>query len=316
MNPKVTIAALLLLAACGGNPLPDPGDGDGDGDGGGTGTITVPESLAVAVKGAKYDPDQDRLQLTIALDSSNPVLATYERAENLDVKGYKAYKIQEDPLDRMFVALAAESADGKTRAVTVADGGQFGEYYGGGHYERDGNFDPPKPSETKDGTGLVTYAGRYAGVQNIREPGNPDVLEPLPGTNPAILPGQPRRVQGEIVLSADFVDNQVNGAIVNRRVVGGGALGTVFLRGTGITEDGTFEGDASQDIRNDEADQISGSYGGVFGGANSSSVAGLVHLTSFDDDIDLEQEHGVFVLTQCGQPGAARAICEQVDPQD
>ena len=122
MNPKVTIAALLLLAACGGNPLPDPGDGDGDGDGGGTGTITVPESLAVAVKGAKYDPDQDRLQLTIALDSSNPVLATYERAENLDVKGYKAYKIQEDPLDRMFVALAAESADGKTRAVTVADG--------------------------------------------------------------------------------------------------------------------------------------------------------------------------------------------------
>ncbi|MBL8562474.1 MAG: thymidylate synthase [Gemmobacter sp.] len=312
MNPKVTIAALLLLAACGGNPMPDPG-GDGDGDGG-DGTITVPESVAVNVKGAKYDPDKDRLQLTIALDSSNPVLATYERAENLDVKGYRAYKMQEDPLDRMFVALAAESADGKTRAVTVADGGQFGEYRGGGHYERDGNFDPPSASETKDGTGLVTYAGRYAGVQNIDEPGNPDVLEPVPGTDPTILPSQPRRVRGEIVLNADFVDNEVNGAIINRRVVGGAALDTVFLRGTGITEDGTFEGEVSA-IHSD-AETIEGSYGGVFGGSNSSSVAGLVHLTAFDDDIDLEQEHGVFVLTQCGQTGAAQSICDQVDPQD
>lgn len=315
MNPKVMIAALLLLAACGGNPLPNADDGDGDGDGDGdTGTITVPESVAVNVKGAKYDPDNDTLQLTIALDSSNPVLATYERAENLDVKGYKAYKMQEDPLDRMFVALAAESADGKTRAVTVADGGQFGEYYGGGHFERDGGFDAPSASETKDGTGLVTYAGRYAGVQNIEQPGNPDVLEPLPGTDPDLLPGQPRRVQGQIVLNADFVDNQVNGAITDRSVVGGAALDTVYLRGTGITENGTFEGEVS--AVNTQAEPITGSYAGVFGGDNSASVAGLVHLTSFDDDIDLEQEHGVFVLTQCGQPGAAKAICEQVDPQD
>ena len=317
MNPRVMIAALLLLAACGGNPLPnaDSGDGDGDGDGD-TGTITVPESVAVNVKGAKYDPDSDTLQLTIALDSSNPVLATYERAENLDVKGYKAYKMQEDPLDRMFVALAAESADGKTRAVTVADGGQFTEYYGGGHFERDGGFDAPSASETKDGTGLVTYAGRYAGVQNIQEPGNPDVLEPLPGTDPDLLPGQPRRVQGQIVLNADFVDNQVNGAIVDRSVVGGAALETVYLSGTAITENGTFEGATTHDTTNDDVNQISGTYAGVFGGDNSASVAGLVHLTSFNDDIELEQEHGVFVLTQCGQPGAATAICEQVDPQD
>ncbi len=315
MNPKLTIAALLMLAACGGNPLPG-GDGgsDGDGDGVDDTIITVPETLAVNVTGAKYDADKDTLKLSIQLDSSRPVLATYKRMKTLDVKGYRAYSLQEDPLDRMFVALAAESADGTTRAVTVGDGGQFGEYYAGGHYERDGNFDPPKASETKDGTGLVSYAGRYAAVQNIDQPGNPDVLPPDPGTDPDLLPSQPRRVQGEILLNADFTDNRVNGAITNRRVVGGGRLDTVFLRGADITANGTFEGEVS--AINTDAEQISGSYGGVFGGNNAASVAGLVHLTAFDDDIDLEQEHGVFVLTQCGQPGAAQGICDQVDPQD
>ena len=160
----------------------------------------------------------------------------------------------------------------------------------------------------------MSYAGRYAAVQNIDQPGNPDVLPPDPGTDPDLLPSQPRRVQGEILLNADFTDNRVNGAITNRRVVGGGRLDTVFLRGADITANGTFEGEVS--AINTDAEQITGSYGGVFGGNNAASVAGLVHLTAFDDDIDLEQEHGVFVLTQCGQPGAAQGICDQVDPQD
>ena len=308
MNSKVTIAALLVLAACGGNPFPaDDSDDGGDGDT----TVAVPEALARNVTGAQYNADDGTLKLAISGLDTSPVLATYERYSALDVAGYKAFKIQEDPLDRMFVALAAESADGSTRAVTASDGGQFGRYFAGGHYERDGNFDPPDGRSGTAGTGQVSYAGTYAAVQNVQGSGT-DLLEPAPGTDPGLLPGQPRRVRGDIFLEANFADNLVNGSIYNRVVVDNGTrLGSVVLVATEITETGTFEG--TTEPINDQVDSIAGSYGGIFGGTNSSSVAGLVNLTEFEDDIDLEQEHGVFVLTQCGRPNDA-AICDQVAP--
>lgn len=318
MDARLTIAALLLLAACGGtNPFPatptDPDDG-GDGDGGtGSDTVKVPESLAVNVSRVKYDKKADTLRVAISGLDSTPQTVTYERYSKLDVPGYKAFKIQEDSLDRMFVALAAEAPDGKTRAVTVADGGQFTYYFGGGYYERTGGFSRPTINSSQPGTGQVSYAGRYAAVQNLDEDGNPDALPVDPGMDPVNVPGQPRRVKGDIFINANFADNLVNGAVYNRTVVGSGErLERVILAPTDITKQGTFEGRA--EAINDEVDAINGSYGGIFGGKGSSSVAGLVHLEQFSDDIKKEQEHGVFVLTKCGLPKAA-SVCDQVAPK-
>ncbi|WP_151717678.1 thymidylate synthase [Gemmobacter serpentinus] len=319
MDARLTIAALLLLAACGG-PSPFPGDGtddggDGDGgDGGGSETITVPESLAVNVTGVKYDKKADQLRVAITGIDSTPQLVTYERYAKLDVPGYHAFKIQEDSLDRMFVALAAEAPDGKTRAVTVADGGQFAYYFGGGYYERTGAFSRPNIKSSQGGTGQVTYAGRYGAVQNVEQDGSPDALPVKPGTEPGLVPRQPRRVKGDVFINANFADNVVNGTVYNRRVVGTGErLERIILAPTEITEQGTFLGDA--EAINDEVDTITGNYGGVFGGKGSTSVAGLVHLEQFDDDMKKEQEHGVFVLTKCGQPKSA-AVCDQVAPRN
>lgn len=294
-----------LLAGCGGNPFlteDDPGTDTGGG------TTDIPEALRTNVNDVQYDG----LTLQIAMDGldSTPTMVTFDRYAALDVPGYQAFKVQEDALDRMFVALAAESQDGATRAVAVADGGQFQRYFGGGFYERDGAYDKPDIGPGP-GAGQVSYAGNYAGVTNVNGTGA-DLIPPAPGTDPALLPDQPARVTGDIFMNVNFSDNQVNGTIYNRVIVDSGfSLLDVILLPTTIATNGTFQGDVEGPTPNEAV--VTGNYGGIFGGTNSSSVAGVVHLTAFDAGLEREQEHGVFVLTQCGLPGDA-AICSQVSP--
>lgn len=307
---KTALWALILLAGCGGNPIDNGGTGGGGGGGGGT-DLPIPVSLARNVTAAAYDADAQTLQLQLSGLDTTPITATYSRAEKLDVPGYQAYKVQEDALDRMFIALAAESQDGSVRAVTAADGGQFNRYFGGGYYERDGGFDRPTIG-TGPAAGQVSYAGDYAGVTNIGAPGNPDVIPVPPGTDPSLIPDQPARVSGDIFLNVNFAENLVNGSIYNRVIVDGNfQLQDVVLLPSDIAADGTFLGTAEGRIPNE--DEIAGNYGGVFGGTDAAAVAGVVSLTKFDDDVEDEVEHGVFVLTQCGLPDDA-AICDTVAP--
>ncbi|SEN17255.1 hypothetical protein SAMN04488103_103282 [Gemmobacter aquatilis] len=307
----MALAAALLVSACGGNPwVEDDGDSDGDGV---PDTVEVPATLAVNVSAAAYDAENNVLQLAISGVDATPVLATYDRYKKLDVPGYKAFKMQEDPLDRMFVALAAQSKDGSVRAVTAADGGQFDHYFGGGSFERDGKFDRPTIG-TGPGAGQVSYAGSYAAVQNINAPGDPDVMPVPGGTDDAVKPHQPSRVSGDIFLNANFSDNLVNGVIYNRVLVDHAvSLEDVILVPAAITDQGSFSGTVSEDEANEDANGITGTYGGVFGGTDSGAVAGLVHLDEFLDETQQEEEHGVFVLTQCGMPGDAK-ICDGVEP--
>jgi hypothetical protein len=309
-RPILAMCALAFLVACDGNPVTPPAGGGGGGGGGGDDTLTVPVDIAGAVRRAVYDADAETLRIQLVGIDTTPVVATYARRASLDVPGYQAFVAQEDSLDRMFIALAAESRDGSVRAVTSADGGQFNRYFGGGYYEREGAFDRP-PVGAGPAAGQVSYAGSYAGVLNGGGSGD-DLLPPPPGTDPAILPNQPARVRGDVFLNANFSDNLVNGAVFNRIVVDSGfELRDVILLPTSITEDGTFEGDAEGP--SPDVEDVSGQYAGVFGGRNAASVAGLVYLDDFDPDLDNEEERGVFVLRQCGLRGDSR-LCDGALP--
>lgn len=304
------LAALLAFAACSGNgpAVVDSAGGTGGSTDGGTETSPIPDSLKVNLEAIAYDGTT--LQVQIAGLDSTPTLVTFDRAETLDLNGYKAFKMQEDALDRMFVALAKTSDDGSVTAATVSDGGQFNRHYGGGIYSRNGAFTPPVIG-SGPGAGQVSYAGDYVGVMNGRvQYGDPTSELLDPGTaDPAITPQQSSRVSGAIFLNANFSENLVNGAIYDRVIVDEGfALDDVILVPTTIGSDGTFIGTTEF-----ENQTPNGSYGGIFGGTNANSVAGVVYLTEVESSFDNEQEHGAFVLTKCG-PDNTSPACSYVAP--
>lgn len=281
----------LALAAC--------TDGSGSGAISAGGNVDdVPDALKKNISAASYNPDTGRLVLRLEGLDGGPQDLVYTRTPALDVDGYQAFTHQDDPLDRHFTALVAQSSDGSVTAGAVADGGQFNRYFGGGFYQRSGNFDAPRESG-----GQVSYAGSYAGVTNLDSPG--DQLLPLPaGVDPALVPDQSARTQGSIFLDVSFEDNAVNGAVYDRTLVDYGIdlPSLVLVRGT-ISDEGTFLGNVEFD---GSVGNGIGTYGGIFGGRDAHSVGGTLVLTDVDNTIHSwtgDEEIGVFVLTQCGQAG-------------
>ncbi|MBE0414159.1 MAG: hypothetical protein IBX59_11085, partial [Yoonia sp.] len=86
---------------------------------------------------------------------------------------------------------------------------------------------------------------------------------------------------------------------------------TVFLPATALNADGSFAGTAE-----DAGLKGIGSYAGVLGGTNASSMSGGIFI---DDDTFLDipnaAEYGIFVLSQCGTAGEA-AICNDENVED
>lgn len=336
-------AALIALVACSGPALVKSASSSSgsvdDAQQGGTetptptpATITVPATLAVNMSSFTYDPDNETLQVAIeGLDSTSTgdaALVTYTRNPTLDTGVYQAYSVQEDALDRIFVALAATSEDGSVTGVTAGDGGQFSKYFAGGLYARKGDFTPPTVGDGP-GKGQVSYAGDYAAVTNIpvQRISPTSIGAAVDSSTPeALMPYQPMRVAGKTFLNVNFQDNSVNGSIYDRNMIDtmDGVpvrLETVYLTPADIASDGTFSGGTA---RRDSAG--TGAYGGIFGGTDANSVAGLVHLeasqvylagsnpdTASGTQIDNAQEHGVFVLTQCGANNTS-AVCSAVAP--
>jgi hypothetical protein len=303
----VPLLAAVALGAC----STDEGtDGGGGGVTPGTSPAT-PAALKVNVNEIIFNGTT--LQVNINYLDSTPRLVDYERVPLLDTGGYIAFMIQEDALDRLFVALARQSDDGSLRASTVADGGQFNRYFGGGVYARTGDFQRPAIG-TGPGAGQVSYAGSYAAVTNVDVVrGSPtDVAKAvLPGTDPVLIPGQSSRVSGDIFFNVNFLDDSINGAIYNRVLIDQSLpLADIVLVRASIAADGTFLGGAEY---NDGNNTGVGVYGGIFGGVGANSLAGLVNLDEFNKDWQNEREHGVFVLTQCG-PNNTLPVCTQVAP--
>ncbi|MFZ5961984.1 hypothetical protein ACOXXX_03450 [Thalassococcus sp. BH17M4-6] len=320
----MVILALLLAAGCsggGGDVLKNDTEEETEEE---TGEETeaeapgVPDELSQNLASFAFSPDKSSVTVEIAGIDSTPVEVTYNRNPNLDTAGYLAYTVQEDALDRLFVALGAESPDGSTRAAIVSDGGQFNRVIQGGYYERDGSYNPPDVGPGP-GQGQVSYAGGYAGITNITSANGSELIEIPDTVDPDTLPdlpGQAAIVRGLIFINANFAENKVNGGIYNRILVSpidgtdAQQLDDIALIITDIDENGEFLGEVEFD---GFPDRSIGSYGGIFGGENASFVAGIVALDEFDEDRTGEIEIGVFVLTQCGQTGDAE-VCDIVEP--
>ena len=133
-----------------------------------------------------------------------------------------------------------------------------------------------------------------------------------PGSDPSLIPSQASRVTGQIFINADFADNAVNGGVYNRTNIDRNeALTDIALIVSDIDSTGRFLG--TVELRGGDASI--GSYGGTFGGLNASGVAGGIHLDGdFIENVQREEEFGIFVLTQCGQTGDTGAICNGVRP--
>lgn len=314
MNPKhAALLALMVVAACDGNPLgTEPEEPcTEDCPVGADDPVVAPDVLKNNVTRIVYNADDNSFQVEIAELDTTPRLATWERDPRFDTAGYRAYSVQEDPLDRLFVGLAKTSDDGSVTAAVAGDGGQFNKFYSGGDYSREGNFSP------EGSGGQVSYAGTYAGITNIPAAGG-ELLPVPPGTDPELAPVQTSRVSGDIFLNANFDDNAVNGAVYNRVLVDYGfGLQSVILVEGEIAANGTFQGKTERWVNDDPEMAITGDFGGVFGGEGAAAVGGVVALEQmFDsagDEIENGRERGIFVLRQCGLSGDS-AVCDAVRP--
>ena len=130
------------------------------------------------------------------------------------------------------------------------------------------------------------------------------------------LPSESFRIDGLIFFNANFADNTINGEIYRRNLINPADLSVqstqpnIELIVTEIDANGEFLGNA--EIEGAVGTDV-GDYGGIFGGTSARSVAGVVVLEDFNENIEDEEEIGVFVLTQCGQPNDA-ALCDIVNP--
>lgn len=292
------IAAAVAMSACsGGNPFVE------DEDPGATDPV-VPDSIAGDMESFSYDPVSKTLTITGVTLDDTPFTAVYSRRPALDRPGYEAYSVQDGSLGRHTTAYVQE-IDG-TRGAIAVSGGQFGHYFGGSSYGRDGSFDPP---DTTVAGGLVHYAGNYIGLLNVSGDGG-DLLPVAPGTPSEVRPRQAAEVTGSIFITADFADMSVDGIVYDRLAVDAGtALADLELDPGVIADNGTFEGDVTQGSGATDV----GDYGGIFGGTDASAVAGSLYVQDHVTGTANIDEYGLFVLGQCGTPGAD-PICTQPHP--
>ena len=346
------VASLVLpafLLACGGGSNPFEGEATTPPpDGGGQGVTPpeepgIPEVLSNNVTRLSFDPAAQTLTVEgVGLDEV-PFTATYRRRAGLDRNGYQAFTAQDDRLDRHSSAFGKQSGNGAdVRAGVVLSGGPRNRFFGGGYYERDGEYTPP---DVTPDSGLVSYSGSYVGLVNIgfregtRDPvtgtwedgANIGDLQPVPdGTPLELVPDQAGIIDGKILINADFADATVEGNIYDRELINPATgqrvfeLPSVVLIDAPIDDDGNFTGTVEYEQRDPSittnviGNRI-GDYGGTFGGENASGVAGIVKLDEFDgpnDPLGLEneEEYGVFVLDQCGQPVQDPVGCAGTNP--
>ncbi|MEL7092266.1 MAG: thymidylate synthase [Pseudomonadota bacterium] len=287
------------------------------GGGGGTAATSIPLSISSDMTGFTFDPVNQTLTVQGVFLDADASESVYRRRASLDVPGYIAFTAQDDPLDQHATAFVASLGD--VQAAVSVTGGQFQTFNGGSIYgSTTTDFDLTTVAED---TGLVTYAGSYVGVTDIRGDGTD--LATVGGTvDPAILPNQAAPVTGDIFINVDFSDATLEGIITNRvldpadSLLGPGQttlnVPDIVLLPTGISNDGSFAGDVA--IGGGTSLDDTGDYGGIFGGDEGQAVAGGIYIVDhLVSSTATEEEYGIFVLGRCGSALQTSSICSLVD---
>jgi hypothetical protein len=312
MNFKLTLAAMMLLAACGGSPwVEDDGSGDGDGDGGGSGSSTaVPDSVKVNLRSISYNPaNGGTLQVNLQGLQSSDEAVRFRRDSSLDIQGYRAFTYQETGLQRKYLALVRENSRGNLRVAAVADGGQFNRHFGGTTFARIDAYSRPNVSGGTE-KGQFSYAGTYAGVFVPGDTAN----NTLPD---ALRPNQTLRVRGDALINANFANDLVNGGVDNRWLLdsrgrridlnGDGTLDNadqleaITFPSTKFNSNGRFVGDV--EFSGDPEASI-GAVAGLFGGRGATDVGGTLVINPIRGESNI-WEYGVFALPRCDTAGAS-----------
>lgn len=305
---RTSLMALLLLAACDGNPFsPVPGGG-----GGGTPGLAVPAEVSRDLRSITYSPNKGG-QLSVDLNGlvASGGSATFVRDASLDVGNYQAFKYQETGLQRSYLAYVAKNKRGDLLVTAVSDGGQFNAHYGGATFARISVYQAPT---VRDGveTGQFSYAGDYAGVLTVGDATSATLA-------PGLTPNGAYHVEGDTLINANFANSLVNGGVDNRFVLDNAGnrvdvnadgnvdsndmLPAIALLPSAINSSGAFTGDVQIFGPPDTPGSKIGTYAGLFGGIGATDVAGVLVFNPLTGASP--EEFGVFNLPRCDTAGAS-----------
>ncbi len=340
---RAALAALLVVAACGGNPFKpvDPVDPEVPVDPENPVPATDNDNAVKDMRSFQYDGTT--LSIDMAGVSSSGQFGTFKRKKEMDIPKhgshprYLAYEFQETAMTRSYLAYVAENERQTLLALASADGGQFNEHNGGGGWVRLTGYTRPDIASSPSPTpgpeaGTFSYYGAYAGVF---VPGPADPNGP-PRPDP-VQPQEPLTVRGIIQVNAQFTaagtgdPEVVEGGITRRRLfdrdgnrvtkitllksdgttreIKTDRLTDLALRETGISDNGTFLGDVEY---LGAPDGVIGGYDGAFGGIGASDVAGVIWVNPIPGERDIH-EYGTFNLPRCDLAGAS-PICSPRAP--
>ena len=339
---RAALAALLVMAACGGNPfVAEPVDPVDPVDPGTPVPSTKNNNVVEDMRGFAYDGTT--LSIDMAGVSSSGQYGTFKRRKEMDIPKhgshprYLAYEFQETAMTRSYLAYVAENERKTLLAVASADGGQFNEHNGGGGWIRLTGYSRPSIAASPSGTpgpeqGTFSYYGAYAGVfvPGLADPNGP------PRPNP-VQPQEPLSVRGVIQVNAQFTatgsgkPEVVEGGITNRRLFDRNGnqitaisllnpdgtartldvspLPTLDLRETAISSNGTFAGNVEY---HGAPGTTAGTFDGAFGGTGASDVAGVIWVNPIPGESGIH-EYGTFNLPRCDLAGAS-PICDPRAP--
>jgi hypothetical protein len=289
--------ALVLLAACDGNPFVDPpvDEGDPDPETGTSALYGTEIEEELTMNNLDYDEANDELIVNnIPFDGTSAAngQARYVNVGGLGASAFARYESIEtaETGRRQYYAVFRRSDSGFAQAAAIATDEYISFGFGGVTAQRS------TASISVPGQGEYVYTGEYAAVRAFDE-------------SQEGAPGGVQYVTGNVQLDVDVADFDVTGAvegIISNRTLfdeDGNQIGTLGDFVSLATAEIDFDLDQitqSTAVAFSPADGetiATGNWAGIFAGPNGQEIAGIVILegtVTADDASGTYRETGVF----------------------